>query len=465
MTNLPDSLFVLPAHSKMRLKCLGLLPVLLLAACGGPGSDDREPTFCVMTSGCLTGESCVQGTCQGASGLQTSTVKKSVCDGPGVNADGCCGTETQDCNNICGGTATLDNCSVCDNDQANDCTQDCNNVFGGTATLDNCSVCDNDQANDCTQDCNNVFGGTATLDACNVCDGPGVNADGCCGTETQDCNNVCGGTATLDNCSVCDNDQANDCTQDCNGAWGGSLVLDACNVCDGPGLNTDGCCGTKTQDCNGTCGGSLVVDACNVCDGPGLNTDGCCGTEPQDCNGTCGGSLVLDACNVCDGPDVADADGDGIGDACDNCPGTDNPDQVDADADGIGDACDNCLEAVNPSQLDTNDDGYGNACDSDFDQNGIVNDVEFYSFFLPCFLDDTVFVNCLDADLNGDGAVSTADNSTFQAFFQSGAVGPSGLGVSSDEDGYIDSKDNCPGTDNPDQADADGDGVGDACEP
>ena len=33
------------------------------------------------------------------------------------------------------------------------------------------------------------------------------------------------------------------------------------------------------------------------------------------------------------------ADGDGIGDACDNCPNTTNPEQLDSDGDGTGDAC------------------------------------------------------------------------------------------------------------------------------
>jgi hypothetical protein len=37
---------------------------------------------------------------------------------------------------------------------------------------------------------------------------------------------------------------------------------------------------------------------------------------------------------------VADDDADGVGGRFDNCPDQSNPDQADADADGVGDACD-----------------------------------------------------------------------------------------------------------------------------
>jgi hypothetical protein len=77
--------------------------------------------------------------------------------------------------------------------------------------------------------------------------------------------------------------------------------------------------------------------------------------------------------NVCDD----DRDGDGFGNASDNCPDTSNANQADLDHDGVGNACDvdrdgdgvanatdNCPDAANASQVDTDHDGLGDACDA-----------------------------------------------------------------------------------------------------
>jgi cysteine-rich repeat protein len=56
---------------------------------------------------------------------------------------------------------------------------------------------------------------------------------------------------------------------------------------------------------------------------------------------------------------VADGDGDGVSDPCDNCPLDPNPGQEDTDGDGFGDACDACLGV---GTTDTDGDGL---CDDD----------------------------------------------------------------------------------------------------
>lgn len=75
------------------------------------------------------------------------------------------------------------------------------------------------------------------------------------------------------------------------------------------------------------------------------------------------------------------ADGDGLGDACDACPSS----GVDMDGDGYDDGCDNCPAVANPEppqeampqfgQLsDTDQDGLGNACDSCPNSQGAGDD-------------------------------------------------------------------------------------------
>jgi hypothetical protein len=118
---------------------------------------------------------------------------------------------------------------------------------------------------------------------------------------------------------------------------------------------------------------------------------------------------------------VADADLDGVADCLDNCgmPGTplvSNPGQTDSDGDGLGDACDNCPGVANPGQQDVDGDGAGDACD-------------------PCPSD----------------AANDQDNDGF-------CVGP---GFNPPKVG---DHDNCPFISNASQADANDNGIGDACE-
>jgi hypothetical protein len=79
---------------------------------------------------------------------------------------------------------------------------------------------------------------------------------------------------------------------------------------------------------------------------------------------------------------IEDRDDDGVLDGEDNCPFVANPDQADADKNGVGDACtedydadgvldveDNCPNAPNPDQTDADGDGVGDVCDDPSDDS------------------------------------------------------------------------------------------------
>ncbi|MBU1226332.1 MAG: thrombospondin type 3 repeat-containing protein [Actinobacteria bacterium] len=94
----------------------------------------------------------------------------------------------------------------------------------------------------------------------------------------------------------------------------------------------------------------------------------------------------------------------------------------DRDNDGVGDATDNCSDAANTDQADNEPDGIGDACDPDDDNDTVLDGDDAFPFDATEW-DDT------DSDTVGDNS------------------------------------DNCPLAANADQADQDGDGIGDVCDP
>ncbi len=150
---------------------------------------------------------------------------------------------------------------------------------------------------------------------------------------------------------------------------------------------------------------------------------------------------------------AADTDRDGAPDGADNCPLLANADQTDSDHDGVGDACDNCPGVANPDQRDLDRDLAGDACDPDRDGDGVTNAADACP-------SDYVAGRPFASILNGGGPDSDADGISDDC-----DACPADPSNDADGDGQCGNVDNCPAGFNPDQADANGDGAGDACQP
>ncbi len=93
---------------------------------------------------------------------------------------------------------------------------------------------------------------------------------------------------------------------------------------------------------------------------------------------------------------------------------------ADGDGDGVVNVCDNCIQVANADQRDTNGDGYGNICDADLNNDGVVNGLDVG------ILKGQFLTPGPDADFNGDGVVNGLDVGILKGLFLQ-PPGPSGL--------------------------------------
>ncbi len=220
-------------------------------------------------------------------------------------------------------------------------------------------------------------------------------------------------------------------------------------------LNGDGVVDPGESDPLDPCDPNPASQACaqGDTDGDGIAN----GDEDTNGNGVVdpGESDPLDPCDP--NPDAVacptgDADGDGLTNAEEATLGT-NPTDPDTDGDTIPDGVEVGGDVAHP--VDTDGDGAIDARDEDDDNDGVLSGAEVGDdpahpldhdgdgvpdYLDPCFPNPTVTA-CPGGEGEGEGESPDADN-----------------------DGVPDDVDNCPTVPNPDQADLDGNGKGDACD-
>jgi hypothetical protein len=151
-----------------------------------------------------------------------------------------------------------------------------------------------------------------------------------------------------------------------------------------------------------------------------------------------------------DPTESADTDEDGVGDNGDAFP-TDQTETIDSDSDGVGDNTDTFPNDATET-IDTDNDGAGDNGDAfptdqtetiDSDSDGVGDNTDTF----PNDAEETVDTDNDGVGDNGD-AFPADDSET----------------TDTDDDGVGDNSDNCPTTPNFDQADDDGNNIGDACD-
>jgi hypothetical protein len=225
-----------------------------------------------------------------------------------------------------------------------------------------------------------------------------------------------------------------------------------------------------------------------------------------------------------DASESKDTDGDGIGDNSDNCPTVANADQADSNNDAIGDACTDdttisYCEAtgstgtggdwINRIRLNTIDNASEKTRYSDFtDQSTTLQAGQSYKLSMNLNFSFPLDQAYAWIDFNKNGIFDTSERIPMTSFSETHesqgiivvpanlpsltttmrvrviynsvetpdpcgnyagevedyTIVVEGACTDTDSDGWCDEIDNCPTTANPDQADSDGDNIGDVCE-
>ena len=242
--------------------------------------------------------------------------------------------------------------------------------------------------------------------------------------------------------------------------------------------------GASTSDASSVDAGSNIDVGFQLPDGggsadagmvdSGSDTDASVSPPDMDEDGITDGD---DNCPLVYNPDQLDTDGDGLGDVCEipfsvsPCCGVEC--ELDSDGDGIGDRLDYCpyVASSEEENVDTDRDSLGDVCDAtnDFDGDGVPD------------ADDNcpVAYNPDQENTDAEGGISDMFGDACDTCDFPDTASPCGerCCYDADGDGVVGgyelppmcasegtASDNCPFVDNPDQADADLDKVGDVCD-
>jgi uncharacterized repeat protein (TIGR01451 family)/MYXO-CTERM domain-containing protein len=455
-----------------------------------PNSNTCEPNNTCGNGHLETGEVCDDGNNTNGDGCESDC---KLTDGTGCTSDDQCHSGTCDPNSdvcephdVCG-NGHLETGEVCDdgnNTDGDGCESDCKLPDGSSCTSDDqchSGVCD--PTSDVCEPADTC--GNGKTEAGETCDDGGTTGgDGCDATCQSELDTD--GDGVFD---VVDIDDDNDGILD---ATEGTADTDGDGAADAVDLDSDNDgmpdateahhaypdndgdfladCPTKSYGVNGFCDAlETAVDSGTAMSPTPLDFDNDTVPDYRD--------LDTDNDGISDlhegGSACADANDDGI------CDGT-----SDLDHDGIAITVDFFVGFGNVgghTPTDTDHDGAPDCKDLDSDADGIFDIQESKN----AFLDVTLVNGIIDAtsDKDGDGIRDVADDSDLDHLADSDDVDPPKFGglhdsrIWSDDDGtpdfqdpdadgdnVDDGDDNCRIDVNPDQADTDGDGIGDKCD-